>query len=70
MHFLLTAKFFLLFKTYHFIVENTPVAQTVKNLPAMRETWVPSLGREDSPGGEHSNQLQYSGLENPMDRGA
>ena len=23
------------------------VAQTVKNLPAVRETWVPSLGRED-----------------------
>ena len=23
------------------------VAQTVNNLPAMRETWVPSLGRED-----------------------
>ena len=23
------------------------VAQTVKNLPAMWETWVPSLGRED-----------------------
>ena len=23
------------------------VAQTVKNLPAMRETWVPSLGWED-----------------------
>ena len=22
-------------------------AQTGKNLPAMRETWVPSLGRED-----------------------
>ena len=24
-----------------------PVAQTVKNLPAMQETWVRSLGRED-----------------------
>ena len=23
------------------------VAQAVKNLPATRETWVPSLGRED-----------------------
>ena len=23
------------------------VAQTVKNLPAMQETWVPSLDRED-----------------------
>ena len=24
------------------------VAQAVKNPPAMRETWVPSLGREDA----------------------
>ena len=23
------------------------VVQTVKNLPAMQETWVPTLGRED-----------------------
>ena len=47
------------------------VAQTVKNLPTMRETWVwedPWVGR--SPGGGHSNPLQYSCLENPMDRGA
>ena len=29
---------------------------------------VPGLGR--SPGGGHGNPLQYSGLENPMDRGA
>jgi len=26
------------------------VAQLVKNLPAVWETWVQSLGREDSPG--------------------
>ena len=25
-----------------------PVGQTVKNLPAMQDTWVQSLGREDS----------------------
>ena len=30
----------------------------------MRETWVHSLGWEDSPGGGHSNLLQYSCLEN------
>ena len=24
-----------------------PMAQTVKNLPAMQETWVQSLGQED-----------------------
>ena len=30
--------------------------------------WVPGSGR--SPGGEHGNPLQYSGLENPTDREA
>ena len=44
------------------------VAQSVKNLPAMQETWVRFLGR--SPGDGNSNPLQYSCLENPMDRGA
>ena len=41
------------------------VDQTVKNLPAMRETWVrfPGLGR--SPGGGYGNPLQYACLENP-----
>ena len=36
----------------------------VKNLPATQETWVRSLGWEDSPGERHGNPLQYSGLEN------
>ena len=35
-----------------------------------QETQVRSLGRKDSPGGGHSNPLQYSCLENPIDRGA
>ena len=35
-----------------------------------QETWIWSLGLEDSPGGGNGNQLQYSCLENPMDRGA
>ena len=39
------------------------VALMVKNPPANA-----GLGR--SPGGGHSNPLQYSCLENPMDRGA
>ena len=44
------------------------VAQTVKCLPAMQETCsVPGLGR--SPGEGNGNPLQYSCLENPMDRG-
>ena len=38
----------------------------------MQETWdlcsIPGL--ETSPGGVHGNPLQYSCLENPMDRGS
>ena len=41
------------------------MAQMVKNLPAMQETWVGSLGCKDSPGEEQGNPLQYSCLENP-----
>ena len=44
----------------------------VKNPPANAEVRdvhsFPGLGR--SPEGEHGNPLQYSCLENPMDRGA
>ena len=42
----------------------------VKRLPTMRETWVQSLGWEDLPGEGNVNPLQYSCLENPMDREA
>ena len=41
------------------------VAQTVKNLPAMQETWGSICGLGRSPGGGHVNPLQYSSLENP-----
>jgi len=49
------------------------VALVVKNLPAdkgdRRDTGsIPRLG--SSPGEGHGNPLQYSCLENPMDRGA
>ena len=44
------------------------VAHRVKNLPAKQETWDQSLGWEDPL--ENGNPLQYSCLENPMDRGA
>ena len=49
------------------------VALVVKNLPAnagdIRDKGsIPELGR--SRGGGHGNPLQYSCLENPMDRGA
>ena len=43
------------------------VAQLVKNLPAVQETQVQSLGWEDPL--ENSNPFQYSCLENSMDRG-
>ena len=35
----------------------------------MQKTGVWSLGREDPPGGGNGNPLQYSCLENPMNRG-
>ena len=41
------------------------MAQLVKNLPAMRETWVRSLGWEDPL--EKGKATQYSGLENFID---
>ena len=43
------------------------VAQLVKNMPAMWETWVRSLGWEDPTGEGKGYPLQYSGLENSMD---
>ena len=42
----------------------------VKNLPAMQGAHVQSLESAGSPGGGHGSPLQYSYLENPMDRGA
>ena len=49
------------------------MALVVKNLPAntedIRDTGlIPGLGR--SPGEGNANSVQYSCLENPMDRGA
>ena len=41
------------------------MAQTIKNLPAVRETWVRSLGWEDPLEEGTVNPLQYSCLENP-----
>ena len=41
----------------------------VKNLSSMQGSQVRSLGWED-PGGGHDNPLQYSSLENPMERRA
>ena len=46
------------------------VAQRLKCLPPMRETWVQIPGSGRSPGEGNGNPLQYSCLENPMDWGA
>ena len=47
-----------------------PGGSVVKNPPANAGDMglIPGSGR--SPGGENGNPLQYSYLENPMDRGA
>ena len=42
----------------------------VKDLPAVQETQVQFLGQGRFPGGGSGNPLQYSCLENSMDRGA
>ena len=55
-----------------YVPQGLPGGASVKKLPAnvdVRDVGsVPGLGR--SPGGRHSNPLQYSFLGNPMDRGA
>ena len=45
------------------------VAETVKNPPANAGDLGSTLGLGRSPRGGHGNPLQYSYLENPMDRG-
>ena len=47
-----------------------PGGSVVRNLPASAGdvSLIPGLGR--CPGKGHDNPLQYSWLENPMDRGA
>ena len=36
-------------KNFYALIRASPLAQLVKNLPAMRETWVRSLSWEDPP---------------------
>ena len=55
------------------VISASQVALVVKKLPVNAEdlrdaSSIPGLER--SPGGGHGNPLQYSCLENPMDRGA
>jgi len=46
------------------------VAQVVKNLPAMQETWVQFLGSRSYPEEGNGHPVQYSCLENSTDKGA
>ena len=46
------------------------MAQVIKNLPAMWETRVPSLGWEDPLEKGMATHSSIPALENPMDRGA
>ena len=46
------------------------VAQVVKNLPAMQETWVRSLGQEDPLEKEMATHSSILAWRAPMDRGA
>ena len=47
-----------------------PGGSVVKNLPAVLETWVLSLGWEDPLEKEMAAHSKYSCLGNPKDRGA
>ena len=67
---LLAIEYFFFFFEACMLLRASLVAQTVKNLPEMHETWVHSLRRGRSPGEVNGNILQYSCLENSMDRGA
>ena len=49
-----------LFKVFLSLLGLPLVAQLVKNMPAMQETWVRSLGWKDSPGEGKGYPLQYS----------
>ena len=46
------------------------MAQRLKRLPAMQETWVQSLGQEDPLQEGMVTHSQYSCLKSPMDGGA
>ena len=60
---------FHVFTCDYIFLHSSLVAQTVKNsCNAGHLDLIPMLGR--SPGGGHGNPLQYSCLENPMDKGA
>ena len=54
----------------HLLLAASLVVQTVKSLPAMRETWVQSLGWEDPVEKEMATHFSVLASKNPMDAGA
>ena len=55
---------------FSFLISKSEIGSVVKNLPASAGDLgsIPGLGR--SPGGGNGNPLQYSWMDDPMDRGA
>ena len=53
-----------------YTIRGFPSGSEIKNLPANAGDVGSTLGLGRSPGEENRNPLQYSCLENPMDRGA
>ena len=66
-YFLTLFIFFFLFCTFYSLTWGFPGGSVVKNLPAVPEMWVGSLGEEDPL---EKEMATHSCLENPMDRGA
>ena len=63
--------FFSFIEIYVTDMRSLQVALAVKNLPAVDAEDVGSIhGSGRSPEGGHGNPLQYSCLENPMEKGA
>ena len=60
----------LCFGVRHLVQWASLVAQMVKNLLAMQETWVPSLGWEDPLEEEMATHSTILAWRIPMDRGA
>ena len=56
--------------TKNALKESFPDGSVAENLPTKQETWVQFLGQEDPLEKEMANSLQYSCLEDSMDRGA
>ena len=65
-----TVKYFLIFKQIFTLIQGFAAGAVVKNPPVNAGNMVSTSGLGRSPGEGNGNPLQYSCLENPMDRGA